>query len=187
MKDADIRPILKATVLKDYISDPLTRIIEEMDLAASGARVDIAVLNGCIHGYEIKSASDTLKRLEQQIVAYSKVFDRLTIVTEPKYIEGVLAVAPDWIEVIECIEGESNILIKRIGDLNTNQNGFNLAQLLWREELEKLLQIHCIHYNRKLTKWKLSELLGSRVPVEILSNNVRELLKSREFWRRKPA
>ena len=62
-KDLDIRSALHAKRLRRLKAKPDTLVIDELGLAHASSRIDVAVINGCIHGYEIKSAKDTLDRL----------------------------------------------------------------------------------------------------------------------------
>ena len=102
MRDADIRRILRTTSLEKYISDENSKVVDELHLPVTKSRIDIAVVNGRLHGFEIKSARDTLVRLPHQLEGYSKVFDYLTIVTEEKYYHRLLDFVPDWIGIQVC-------------------------------------------------------------------------------------
>jgi hypothetical protein len=53
-------------------------IVEEF--GCNSARTDIAVINGSLHAFEIKSDSDSLDRLPSQIEAYQGVFEYITLV-----------------------------------------------------------------------------------------------------------
>ena len=64
-KDQDIRSVLNQKLEKKY-RDADTIIINELGLLQGLCRVDVAVINGIIHGYEIKSEADTLERLPLQ-------------------------------------------------------------------------------------------------------------------------
>jgi hypothetical protein len=56
------------------------RIIEELGVVHGKSRIDIAVINGLMHGYEIKSDKDTLQRLPEQMNMYNSVFNKVTLV-----------------------------------------------------------------------------------------------------------
>src|SRR4051812_8660839 len=133
MKDPNIREILKQTELLKYATDPHSKVVEELKLPVAKAIVDIAVINGHFHGYEIKSASDTLQRLPSQLIAYSKVFDYLTVVTEVKYHERILDIIPDWVGLSVCSDkaGQKPITIIKKAKRNYNREGFYIAKLLW--------------------------------------------------------
>lgn len=185
MKDPCIRKLLKDTQLGHFYNDPESRVIEEMNLPVAKARIDIAVLNGSLHGYEIKSASDTLKRLPGQLEAYAKVFDYLSIVTEDKYCEEIKELAPSWVGIITCYENNGITSIKHIRKpkLNKQQHGFYLAKLLWREELITVLNDRQISFRKKDRNWLLCEALALGVDVKTLSSIVRETLKMRDDWK----
>ena len=72
----------------DAQNDPQTLIVEELGIRQGAARVDVAVVNGSLHGYEIKSARDTLERLPKQSELYSSVFDTITLVTAENHLMG---------------------------------------------------------------------------------------------------
>lgn len=79
-KDAEIRTVLRDFVRSEHESAPQAVFLEEFALQGGMIRADIASLNGVSHGYEIKSAGDTLARLPAQVTAYSAVFDKATLV-----------------------------------------------------------------------------------------------------------
>ncbi|HAO09378.1 sce7726 family protein [Chryseobacterium sp. APV1] len=181
MKDLCIRKLLKEKELVSYINDNKSKVVDELNLPVAKARIDIAVINGAFHGYEIKSASDTLQRLPSQIEAYTKVFDYLSIVTEKKYSKKILEFIPKFIGLIECCENDITIIRKP--KLNKNKDGFFIAKLLWRNEIIDILTEYQIPFKKKDRNWILCEILSSNLDIKILSNNVREKLKNRVEWK----
>lgn len=184
MRDADIRHILHQTELWPFINDANSRVVRELKLSVARARIDLAVLNGSFHGYEIKSARDTLQRLPAQIEAYTKVFDYLTIVTEEKYCDKIIEIAPDWVGVLVCsnIKGQEVNTVRK-GNLNPYRDGFHLADLLWKEELISILTELRIPFKKKHRNWLLCETLAANIKVTELANIVRERLKMRTNWK----
>ena len=79
-----------------------TIIVEELGLCRGSVRADIAVINGLMKGFEIKSDRDTLQRLLTQAMVYSRVFDTATLVTAERHVAGAMLALPPWwgIEVI---------------------------------------------------------------------------------------
>src|SRR5258706_11027427 len=77
--DALIRKALLVRLSHQYPSTKY-RIVPELGLWHGAARIDIAVVNGILHGFEIKSDRDTLSRLDVQMPAYNSVFDKVTLV-----------------------------------------------------------------------------------------------------------
>lgn len=60
--DYDIRVSLKETLANEHKGTD-TIIVDELPICWGDARIDLAVINGRINGYEIKSDRDTLDRL----------------------------------------------------------------------------------------------------------------------------
>jgi hypothetical protein len=181
MRDLDIRSLLKTTTLSGFQLDGSSRIIDELRLPAASARIDVAVINGHFHGFEIKSAVDTLQRLPGQLEAYAKVFDYLYVVTESKHRNKVAAAVPGWVGIYVCCEDEGRVHLNEIqpATKNTAKDGFYIAKLLWREELISLLDTQHIAYRKKDRNWILCQILSSSLDVETLSQLVREKLKAR--------
>lgn len=185
MKDTCIRQILRETELLHFFEDLDSKVVEELSLPVAKARIDMAVINGALHGYEIKSASDTLQRLPAQIEAYTKVFDYLSIVTESKYEVKILNCIPEWMGVFLCEEkgGVKSILQLRAPILNNNKESFYLAKLLWRDELLECLAENNIPFRKKDRNWLLCEALSSNLDIENISKIVRTKLKLRTDWK----
>ncbi|MGE5944075.1 MAG: sce7726 family protein [Flavobacteriales bacterium] len=185
MRDLEIREILRDTILQKFIADLDSKIVDELNIPITNSRIDIAVLNGHLHGFEIKSSRDTLNRLPHQIEGYAKVFDYLTVVTEYKHSDKVLKILPDWVGLKICVEEPNGIKLVTIRKsyFNRNKEGFFLAKLLWRDEVELILNNLEISYRKKDTLWRLCELLGESLPIAKLSLIVRETLKMRKDWK----
>lgn len=183
MNDPGIRELLKLTELLHFIEDPHSRVVEELSLPVAQARIDIAVVNGAFHGYEIKSASDNLKRLSSQIDAYSKVFDFISVVTEEKYSRHIIEDLPKWIGVYLCDEESNSIKQVRKPKQNRLRQGFFIAKLLWKEELIDCMTKLNIPFRKTDRNWLLCESLSNNLSLDDLSALVREKLKCRENWR----
>src|ERR1700674_1251921 len=70
LRDSEIRAALRAKLHSIHSQDPETVVIDELSLCQGDARVDMAVVNGSLSGYEIKSDRDTLTRLPRQLAVY---------------------------------------------------------------------------------------------------------------------
>jgi hypothetical protein len=67
MRDSDVRRAVKSWLAAEYAFDDDTRIVEEMGVWSGSVRIDIAIINGSLSGYELKSDRDTLDRLPHQL------------------------------------------------------------------------------------------------------------------------
>jgi len=185
MRDFDIRLLLRQIHLSKLFDDPDSKIVEELKIPAAQARIDLAVINGHLHGFEIKSAVDTLRRLPNQIQAYTKVFDYLSIITEGKYYQQIINSTPDWVGVYTCTskKGIDKMKMVRPASINNSKEAFYIAKLLWRTELLDVLQENNIRFKTKDRNWLLAEALASNLSISELSRVVRARLKQRENWK----
>ena len=86
--DVDIRSALRSRLLAKHAADADTVIIDELGVCRGKVRVDVAVVNGMLHGYEIKSDRDNLRRFSGQVDFYGKVLDRATLVVGEKTLSS---------------------------------------------------------------------------------------------------
>ncbi len=186
MNDTAIRTALLIGLNREYRNDLDTLIIEELGLCQGEARIDIAVVNGCIHGYEIKSDQDTLKRLSRQAAIYSRVLDRVTLVVSGGHLDEALPAIPDWWGVLVAMKRKGRICFvqERKTHKNPHLDPFALVQLLWRDEAYKALKERNLHTGlTKKARVGLWEVLSEQVPLAELTRLVRETLKLRQSWR----
>ena len=190
--DADIRKILFNSFLKekDYIEGPDTIVINELDVCAGASRVDIAVINGKIHGYEIKSKQDNLERLPSQIESYNSIFDTMTIVTYKSHLNKIKTIVPRWWGIKYIDDKNGNIILKNVRKAKENSNIIiqNVAMLLWKDEMIDLLSnfsdVNASFRDR--TRYDLSYMIQQYVDSNTVKNYVRNTLKSRENWKAVP-
>lgn len=185
MKDSDIRKIILSNLSQKYKNDPETRIIE-IGLCQGEARVDIAVVNGSIHGYEIKSNQDTLKRLAGQVVLYSRTLDYITLIAGDEHLDEAIRIIPEWWGVIEAKKNKKNIKLHKIRASQKNPilDPEAIIQLIWRDEALEVLRKRGLHKGcMSKTKWFLWERIIDKLSLDELRKEVRMTLKSRENWR----
>jgi hypothetical protein len=103
--------------------------------------VDIAVVNGELHGFEIKSARDTLARLPAQQELYSQVFDRVTLVVAEKHVHKAEQLIPGWWGTMLASSAGSSVRLRegRPGNVNPTPDALLTVRLLWREEMIAIL------------------------------------------------
>jgi hypothetical protein len=162
-------------------------IIEELGVHHGTARIDIALINGTMHGYEIKSDRDTLGRLPEQMDEFNTVFDKLTLVVGRRHLYQAMHIVPDWWGVVVAKFDSNNRLVFqtiRKPDNNKEQVGVSIAGLLWRKEALQILKERneadgLLSKPRKIIYARLADILD----VETLKKTVSTLLVSREHWR----
>ncbi len=186
MRDSDIRLSLRQHLATKFGNDPATLIVDEFSLCCGRVRADIAVINGEMKGFEIKSDADSLRRLTTQLTLYGKVFDTATIVVGPRHLDKVTELVPRWWGIVLATE-DSSPTIKleciRVEGRNPQVDPQALAQLLWRDEVLSHLRVRNLHKGllRKPRKFIWEQLVKSFTAVE-LQGIVRSQLKSRKNW-----
>jgi hypothetical protein len=186
MRDVDVRRQLRLQLCLEHAGDPETLIIDELGVEQGSFRADIAVVNGMLQAYEIKSASDTLARLPAQIGAYGRVFDTVTLVVAPRHVESAVAQLPAWWGVIIAdYQGEDLLLDEqRPARPNPAVDSASLVQLLWRDEALAVLEEHHLAGGlRRKPRRELWAVLVAGLPSDDLGVVVRDRLRARRSWR----
>lgn len=186
--DPDIRELLYKSFLgnPEFTSDPSTIVIDEMDVLFGTSRIDIAVINGKIHGFEIKSERDNLERLPSQMDSYNKIFDTITIVVSEKHISKVIEIIPEWWGIYYVEKQENYIKLSKERDAieNSETDLLSLTQLLWRNELLELLSLNGIKKGTKSkNRFALCNMVVENIEESTIRSYIREKLKSRSTWR----
>jgi hypothetical protein len=186
MRDSDIRQALHASELNAHRDEPDTLVLDELGICQGDYRIDIAVVNGSLHGIEIKSDRDTLNRLLAQAEAYSKVFDTMCIVAGRNHIDGVAAMVPQWWTLRAATDEGGAVVFEdvREGQRNPSVDPLSVVQLLWREEAVALLEVNggARGFRGKSRHIVWAELAARLSPDE-LRCTVRQQLKARQGWR----
>jgi hypothetical protein len=135
--DSRIRATMRATLAAVYDGDASTLIIEEFGLGHGAARVDIVVVNSSLHGSEIKSDRDTLRRLPRRVRIFGPVLDYITLVVGQRHRERATRAVPDWWGLkLACTSAEGRIHLSEAREprANPSPDKVAIARLLWRDE-----------------------------------------------------
>lgn len=187
MNDAEIRQSIHRKILRHQHARKDTLVIDELGLQHGKCRADIAVVNGRLAGYEIKSDKDSLRRLREQVSAYNSVFDKAFVVVGDRHIGTIQDRVPEWWGVILSSRGPKgaiNFNVIRKAQMNRSVDPISVARLLWRDEAKEILQ------QRKLPSGMLRQPRAAlyRHLAELLNTDelriaVREYFQKRENWR----
>ncbi len=182
LADKDLRPGLRDRLLEGHEDDPETVLIEELGLCKGRVRVDIAVVNGSLHGYEIKSDRDSLRRLKAQAEVYSRVMDHVTLVVGDRHLSEARKLVPDWWGILrfEATGGKPRFKSFRRAKRNPRLDTRALVELLWLEDAIDLLERHGaakgLTGKPRREVWnRVCEVLG----VQQVAEAVRSSLKAR--------
>jgi hypothetical protein len=179
-RDCDIRRVLLACLGLQYNDPEHDLIIEEF--GCNSARADVAVINGSLHAYEIKSDSDSLERLPSQIEAYRGVFEYVTLVCGRRLLDRARVSIPGWwgLQKAEFKNGQVILRELRAPKLNPSQDALALAGMLWKTEALSCLRKHG---HRVVTSRnsadEVSRAVAAQIPISILTEEVRQAIKIR--------
>jgi len=183
MKDHDLRQAVKKRLLRSICHVPNAFLLEEFGVHHGSARIDLVIVNGLLHGFELKSDSDTLDRLPDQIRLYSSVFDRVTLVVGYRHAYAALKMVPEWWGVKLAHVGQRGAI--RIADArsarrNPNQDPLSLASLLWRgEALQLLSQVYTVDGHRSKRRSVIYRRLSEITDADTIRAFVMECLRLR--------
>ena len=163
------------------------QIFEELGVQHGTARIDIAIVNGIMHGYEIKSDCDTLHRLPEQVEEFNSIFDKISLVVGKRHLYQAMHIIPDWWGITMAkVDVDKGVFFQTIREAETNQNqkGISIARLLWRSEALSILegQNEAVGVRGKPREFVYERLAGV-LDTDTLKKQVSSLLISREGWR----
>jgi hypothetical protein len=182
LRDPHIRGPLDQWIRAQHSSCAETEILHELKMPRPSARIDIAVINGELCGFEIKSDVDSLTRLSRQGRAFSAVFDRVAIVTTSRHISAAINEIPSWWGVlrVEVIGQKTSFFPEREPGENPSPDGRALLHMLSRRELVELLQqIEPREGLRAARRDALVDAIASDLPASVVREEVRMKLKER--------
>lgn len=180
LRDSDIRIMLLRDIESRFSDKEHDLILQEF--GCNAARIDVAVVNGALHGFEIKSDCDSLERLDAQITEYSKIFDYVTLVTGNRLFDSARRKIPAWWGLGLAIFTDNAVHIreKRKPKKNPSLDPLSLAQMLWkRETLQCLRRSGGRDFSPTQPADELWAEIAQRLPVEALAAEVRAAIKKR--------
>ncbi len=188
MRDSDVRAAVRNCLQAQYAAD--SRIVEEMGIWSGTVRIDIAVINGELHGFELKSERDTLARLADQAEIYNQVFDRMTLVAARRHLDKAVSKIPSWWGITTAaFDACGAVALEPIKETmrNTHTEPMQVARLLWRAEALAILEGMGLSRGYKS---RTADVIAARL-VEVLSatdlaSEVRRALKERDDWLGQP-
>ncbi|TRD08211.1 sce7726 family protein [Mesorhizobium sp. WSM4305] len=189
MRDRDVRLAVRSHLEALHKGDEDTRIVEEMGVWSGSVRVDLAVINGELSGFELKSDSDTLQRLPVQADIYSRVFDQVTLVVGQRHAAKATDIIPSWWGVMVAEQTNDGVVLQchKCGSRNPSPDPNLIAGLLWKEEALMVLEEHGLAAGWRSKPAKvIHQRLAGELSFSDLSDEVRRALKSRPSWLRQP-
>lgn len=186
MRDRDVRESVWRWLEVAHKGDPDTLMLNELGILNGATRIDIAVINGQIEGYELKSDRDTLERLPAQRDIYNKVIDRISLVVAENHRQAAEEIIPEWwgLAVASSCAGVVEVTRERLPEMNPELDAATLASLLWRDEALAVLERYgAARGVKSKPREALYERLAIALDLHIVRAEVRTALKVRAGWR----
>lgn len=180
--DSSIRHAIRASLATAHRGEDAV-IVDELKVSLGSGRMDVAVINGRIEGYEIKSDKDTLGRLPRQAIMFGAVAERMTLVVGARHLDKAAEAIPDWWSIISCSSNVDGIVsLKRVrrGRLNRNLDKTALVETLERDEILHLLASTQLDRGfRGATYRTLADRAVEHLSCDHVSTFVKKILKVR--------
>lgn len=159
-----------------------TVIASEYTLGTNGRRIDIAFATETLVGVEIKSDSDSLDRLADQISVYEHCFDRVIVACGSRHLQRCLAETGDHVEVWE-IDDRDPPRVAREALASLEPDTAIMVRSLTVEQLRRIIAA-----NRDLSRSELLKL-ASELPRHTIRQAQLEFFTNRfaksscDFWK----
>ena len=182
-RDSDLR----AALVAELTANPAPgRILHEMWVPPSNERADVVEVNGQLAAFELKSGSDDLSRLQRQLIAFSRIFEKVTVVCDPRHADAVDKLAPPWCGAMQAAWSEHGVTFTplRLAQPNPGLDPAWQLRLLWREELLPAVKALGVK-PMPIYHCDLREAILTSYSHEQVSALVRDRLRIRDLSRRR--
>ena len=178
--DKDIRDPLFDFLEETYGK---TRILEEK--RTGNARADAVMITPkLVYGIEIQSDADTYARLGRQTKYYDWYYDRNILVAGTSHAAHVKEHVPEWWGII-MVEpddnGEIDFYVLREADVNPRVKDKRKITILWRTELNRLLEKNGLPKYKEKSKLFVQDKLIEKVPGDTLWPQAYDELFERDY------
>lgn len=181
-RDRSIRSHLRWRLERETHGVSGTLVVDELGVSGGIARLDLAVLNGVIHGFEIKSESDSLARLPRQVEHFSDVADFMTLIVVDQFEAGALGAIPEWWGLALARRRGKAVFFEMRRECKPNPavDVLSFLEFLWRDEAYSLLaEYGSVRRLKTATKDRLYRELAQQISWSKLHDLVLRTLRLR--------
>lgn len=187
MRDRDVRESVWSWLQQEHHGDEDTLMLDELGILNGTTRIDIAVVNGEITGFELKSERDTLERLPVQRDHYNLVLDRVNLVVAENHRDMALKIIPKWwgVWIAHPLKnGSVNVSQEREALKNYYLNAETICSFLWRDEALSILdRLEASRGVKSKPREAIYRRLSEVLSLDEIREEVRTALKIRQGWR----
>jgi hypothetical protein len=184
-KEATVKPAFLAQMQGLLGLEENCLLVEELGIEHGAARIDVATIGDCVHGFEIKADADSLSRLAHQASHYEKLVDFAYLVCTERHFQTAMEMLPaHWgLILATCARGPIEFVVRRTANKNTLRSAESLARLLWRgEALAMLCELGLDRGVRQKSARVIHECLAQSLNLEELGSRVLRQLRLRPSW-----
>lgn len=174
IKLAVIAHLERTSALQDGV------VINELPVANWSRRADLAVANGKLQAFEIKSDFDSLRRLDGQIALFATRFDKVVLVTTNRFISSALERLPAFVEIWEASRQgqEVRLRVVRRGQTREIKSRHILSSYLQKSEIASFIRSTGNVVPQNASRDEMEKILET-LPVSKLRLYVLSRLKQR--------
>lgn len=185
LRDPDLRAALTDRVARQYAGKEYL-LVPELDVYAwEPGRLDAMLITDRLHGFEIKSDVDSLRRLPRQVEIYGPYLERATLITTGRHLEAAASMVPPWwgLWTVSRRRDQLSVKVVRAGRLNSSVDPYAVSTFIYREALVKFLRDRGATGLSKLDMWGLRTLLVQSYSRRQVLELARSVMLAHRGWR----
>jgi hypothetical protein len=180
--------MIREVHVKDHLTSLLfdagsQNIVHEVGVVRGGvSRIDVLDFTTEVHGYEIKTAVDSVSRLPLQVKWYGKVMNKITLVAATKHLKKALTIIPDYWGLKEIVEVDGNFAIidLRPALSNPDLDKHYYVSMLWAPELKEIMRKRgMLKALASKAHWNMANRMALLMQIEDLTPIIIETFKNR--------
>lgn len=152
--------LIRKEFVRKHIKDR-SIVFHELAVKRGIAIADIVTVNSFAHCYEIKSDVDSLSRLPTQVMSFSDVFKKVTLITTFKHLSKAQSIIPSWWGVIVARKEKDEVVFNyvRKSRKNSKDTSSDLLKILWNDELKNILSSRDIPFKKGFNRDELVDVI----------------------------
>ena len=184
MNDPEIRASLINNYFQKFKSENCL-LLEELAVIHGSSIADIVLISKIFNqAFEIKSAQDTLSRLEKQINDYTQVFDYVTVITQASHLDDVERLIPAFVGIFIIYDDESFEYVRK-PSASPFIKKQQLIKLLWKDEIYKFLRSKGYSKISQLKISKLEKMCCENFSLKEIKELLFDSFKNRKDWKKR--
>ncbi len=176
MREADIKAELINYLRRDHRLTSKSTLVSELAIGHQKNRVDLSLIDKSIHHFEIKSAYDSLERLDSQIESYLLTADFVSLAVSSKLFNAAISRVPKSVGLLEVVsfDAKERIRVVRPPVKNIRIDKLALLQIMPVDEICSRFSL-----DKSSVRRKHIERLFKDIDIEIVKDELQDFLRER--------